>query len=203
MEEKNYAGLIPDEREGWAITAVSRQTEPDEAAARSLFELAEQRLRDVNQWGSLLKSKMADFQLTDTSGNDVSGSVSEGQYFKIDILGPGTTSGQGYDWVRVEAVARFEENAIEHVAMRVRPASNPSNNNTETAHFYSDKATSTFTITREGTTVTASIYDRNTDVNKDGETLLEKARNLIVGAFGKLVLSKIQWQDLTDGLIRR
>jgi hypothetical protein len=204
--EKNYTGLIPDEREGWAITATSSRTEADIRAAQSLYALAGKRLLDVNRWETLLKGKLGAFQLSDENGQELDGLARAGCFLRIDIVGPGTESGDGYDWVRIEAVETFENDNIEQIAMRVRPAPKPGSDveapGVETpAHFYNEHATSTFTVTREGECVTASIYDRNTSVNTEGEGLMEKVRNTVFGFFGKIAFSKIQWKDLTDGLL--
>ena len=204
MEEKNYSSKVPENREsGGNINAESIAQLNDIEAATALFKTAKQRLFDVNHWQDIAGNALAHFQITDASGKDIDGPVSEGCYFKIDIPGPATEDGDGFDWVRVEDVSAYESVDVESVGIRVRPASNPTSPNTETAHFYSSDSTSTFTVTREKTKVTAAVYDRNIKANQDTEGVMDQVRNFLVGIAGKITGSKIQWKHLTDGLIEQ
>ena len=70
------------------------------------------------------------------------------------------------------------------------------------AHFFAEKSTSTFVITREGNKVIASIYDRNIEANEETKEPLDKIRNAVVGLGAKHGLSKVQWQALADALVK-
>jgi hypothetical protein len=70
------------------------------------------------------------------------------------------------------------------------------------AHFFAEKSTSTFVITRERNTVTASIYDRNIEANEETEEPLDKVRNAAVGLGAKYGFSKMQWQALAEALVK-
>ncbi|GAB2799678.1 hypothetical protein GCM10027275_52050 [Rhabdobacter roseus] len=201
-EEKNYTGIIPGQEEGSIITAESHVETEDTELAQALFNTAKERLLDVNNWQHVAGELLARFQLTDAAGREVPSPVQEGYRFKLDIPGPGTEAGEGYDWVEVEAVETFDTADIESVAIRVRPASNPQTPEEEVAHFYSDESTSTFTVTREKNKVTAAVYDRNIKPNTDSERLGDKLRNTLAGAVGIGIFSKVQWKNLTDGLIQ-
>lgn len=202
MEEKNYSGTIPAQEDGSKINVNSSLDTKNIELARSIFETAKTRLLDVNNWQQLAGKHLANFQLTDQSGNDTSSPVKEGMYFKIDIPGPGSKAGDGFDWVKVEKIEIYNSTDIESIGIRVRPAANPLSANDDIAHFYSHDATSTFTVTREMTTITAAVYDRNTKTNKDSDQLLDQLRNTIVGATGIISFSKIQWKNLTEALIK-
>jgi hypothetical protein len=93
-----------------------------------------------------------------------------------------------------------EADDLESYGIRVRPAENPETETKEVAHFYSSESTSTFLVTRKGNNVTAEVYDRNTKPNDEAHTTVDKIRDLVVGATGITVFSKIQWQGLVDGL---
>jgi hypothetical protein len=201
MEEKNYTGTIPGQRDGKLINAESVAELTDIQSARRLFATAKQKLLDVNGWQKLAGEALAGFQLTDEAGNEVSGLVKTGYHFRIDIPGPGTVGGDGFDWVKVEAVEDYASGETESTGIRVRPAANPTSSEESTAHFYSDQSTSTFIVTREGDKVIASVSDRNIKPNTDAEGVIDQVRNSVVGTAGMYSFSKIQWKSLTDGLL--
>jgi len=201
MDEKNYTKTIPEKFDGGNINAESVVQLHNLTAAKELFLLAKKRLMDVNNWKEISQQAVAEFRLTDSQGNEVSGPVQEGMFFRIDIPGPGTETGDGFDWVIVEKISEYQLEDIESFGIRVRPAPNPTNTDQEIAHFYSSQTTSTFTVTRENTKVTAAVYDRNTKANTDDQSFLDKIRNILTGVAGILAFSKIQWESLTSGLV--
>jgi len=201
MDEKNYTKTIPEKFDGGNINAESVVQLHNLTAAKELFLLAKKRLMDVNNWKEISEQAVAEFRLTDSRGNEVSGPVQEGMFFRIDIPGPGTETGDGFDWVIVEKISEYQLEDIESFGIRVRPAPNPTNTDQEIAHFYSSQTTSTFTVTRENTKVTAAVYDRNTKANTDDQSFLDKIRNILTGVAGILAFSKIQWESLTSGLV--
>jgi hypothetical protein len=127
--------------------------------------------------------------------------VQKGDYFKIDIPGPGSDSGEGYDWVQIEEVETTTSLDGERFGFRVRPTDNPQNRKEDVAHFYSEESTSSFIVERQNNKITASVHDRNTKPNTDADTVIDKIRDTIVGAAGVASFSKIQWKKLTDGLV--
>jgi hypothetical protein len=203
MKEKNYTGLIPANTDGKAITAEAVAVTDNVEEACALYTIARKRLLFVHSWGNITGKWSADFQLTDDKGNEVDRFAQPGDHFRIDIAGPGSSAGDGYDWARVEAIEEVHEDDVDSVAIRVRPAANPRSANNNIAHFYSDQSTSTFVVTREGTTVTASVYDRNIEPNEETTSLIDKARNAVVGLGARHGLSKIQWQALAEAFIKR
>jgi len=203
MEEKNYTGIIPEQEDGREISVKSEVETGDLQKAKALFDLAKNRLLDVNHWQELTGKLLADFQLTDHTGQHVEGLVREGLYYKIDIPGPGSSAGAGYDWTKVEKIDIYSSTDVDSIGIRVRPTSNPASGDESIAHFYDKDSTSTFTLTRENTKVTAAIYDRNTKTNQDTEKLTDKVRNTAIGGAGIVSFSKIQWKSLTDGLLKQ
>lgn len=203
MQEKNYTGIIPSQEAGASIEAESTAELETIEGAKALFQKARDRLLQANDWHKLAGAISAEFQLTDKEGNEVSGEAKEGYYLKIDIPGPGSPSGEGYDWVIIEAVKTTSTPEIDSVGIRVRPARSPLNTDKDVAHFYSEESTSNFTVTREGKMVTAAIYDRNTQTNTDNSEITGKIRDAVVGAAGITGYSKLQWKKLADGLIKQ
>lgn len=203
MEEKNYTGLVPQNVEGKEITAECSKTLNSEAEARAFYETAKQRMILVHDWGEISGILSADFQVTDERGNELDRPARKGDHFRIDILGPGSKAGEGYDWARVEEINEVHLLNVDSIAILVRPAANPQTPNTAVAHFFAEKSTSTFVITREGNNVTASIYDRNIEANEETKEPLDKVRNAVVRLGAKHGFSKLQWQALAEAFVKQ
>lgn len=202
MEDKNYTGTVPGQHRGDSVTAEGSRKFDDIIAAKDFFFQVEKKLLDINQWHDQAGEALARFMLTDSAGNPTSGATQEGLLIKIDIPGPGSKSGEGYDWVKIEEIKRVNSTEVQSTALRVRPIAAPGSGEDKPTHFYDENSTSTFTITREDTLVTAAIYDRNINPNTESDSLIDKVRNAITGLFGEKVFSKIQWQALVDGLLK-
>ncbi|SDE45374.1 hypothetical protein SAMN04487996_10591 [Dyadobacter soli] len=202
MEEKNYTGTVPGQHRGDSVTAEGNRSFEDITAAKAFFLQAEAKVLDVNRWHDQAGEALAHFMLTDTDGNPVGGTARQGLLIKIDIPGPGSESGEGYDWVEIEEIKKTDSAGVQSTALRVRPIAAPGSEADEPTHFYDEQSTSTFTITRENTTVTVAVYDRNINPNTEADSLIDKVRNAITGLFGEKVFSKIQWQSLVDGILK-
>ena len=144
----------------------------------------------------------SDLQLVSAAGEELNRNLQMGDYFRIDIPGPGSSAGDGYDWVCVEEIKEVAETNNESIGIRVKPAPNPLRNKTVIAHFYSDEATSNFIITRENSRISAWIIDRNIKPNDQGESVIDKIRDSAAGAGAIGIFSKLQWQGLAEGLIK-
>jgi len=203
MEEKNYTGLIPPNEEGKEITAEASVSLQDINKARAVYRNARERLLYVHNWGKITGTLSADFQLTDGEGKEVDRLSQKGDHFRIDIAGPGSHAGEGYDWAMVEDIKEVNEGDADSIAIIVRPAANPQTDSKNIAHFYSDKSTSTFVVTREGNKVTASIYDRNIEANLETKSIIDKVRNTAVGLGAKHGFSKLQWQALAEAFLKK
>jgi hypothetical protein len=203
MKEKKPSDIVPDQQTGKAIDAESNVELKDENSAKALFAEVKDRLQNVNRWREYAGNFSATFQVVDPSGKEVDRKVAKGDYFKIDIPGPGSESGKGYDWVCVEEIEHKSSADSEQFGFRVRPTDNPQGQKSDVAHFYSDESTSSFLVERKGNKIIASVHDRNTKPNTDANTAADKIRHTVVGTAGVLSFSKIQWQKLTDGLLKK
>jgi len=173
----------------------------DKTEVMRLFESAVERLLDVNRWAEWSGPLSAEFQLTDGRGMPVQGKAKEGLFIRIDILGPGTTTGEGYDWVRIEET-RYKEDVSTDTAyqlIRARPSADPCHPD-GVAHFFDSSATSTFVVSREGFLVSAEIHGRNEKASHDG-TFTDKLRNEIVSLASVAGFSDMQWNSLAKGLL--
>ncbi len=202
MGEKNYTGIVPEHNTGEIINSVNSIELNNTDEAKAFFTKVKQRLLDVNSWHKIAGVFTANFQLTDKEGDDVNRTVKKGDHFRVNIPGPGSVTGDGYDWVHVEDINSISEGDVESLGIRVRPTSNPKSDSQEIAHFYSEDSTSNFTVTREGKKITAGIYDRNINPNKDANPL-DKTRDLLVGLGAIAGFSKFQWDKLAKGLLER
>jgi len=198
--KRKTSDIIPQQETGKAIDAASSIELADEHDAKNFFIKAKKRLQNVNQWKQYAGSISADFQLVDNHGRAVEREAKEGDYFKIDIPGPGTKSGDGYDWVKIEEVLTTAFPTGESFGFRVRPAENPQSGDAEVAHFYAPESTSSFIVERHKNKITVSIHDRNTKPNANADGL-EKIRDTLVGTAGVVTFSKIQWKNLAEGIL--
>ncbi len=199
--EANSEDIIPAQHTG-AKTDIQAEVETSTLAeAERLFEESKARLLDVNQWHKLCGLVTATFKLADEHGNEVQRTAQVGDHFKIDIPGPGTVTGDGYDWARIEAIDDITGKGSKCVAIKVRPATNPTNNKTDVAHFFSQEATSSFMVEMDGNKVLASVHGRNEKPNTDTEAVVDKTRNTMVAAGARLGMSEAQWSSLTKGLV--
>lgn len=201
MLEKNYTGLIPVNQDGKEVNAEASVTCSTSEEAEAFYEIAKTKLLLVNNWHAVAGTLSAAFQLIDANGNEVNRPVRNGDYFKIDIPGPGSKAGGGYDWAVVEEMKEITKPDVQSIGFRVRPTANPFSNDANVAHFYTNSSTSTFIVTRENNTVLAGIYDRNTKPNEEAESLTDKLRHTTIGISALASFSKIQWQNLVKGLV--
>ncbi len=203
MKQKDFTGIVPAQYTGKEIEAEASVELKDDNAAKIFFDAVKERLLRVNNWHRIAGIISARFQLIDANGEEVNRNAAKGDYLKIDIPGPGSKEGGGYDWVCIEDVREVAEGDMQSTGFRVRPTQNPFGNKNETAHFYSDESTSNFIVTREKTRISAWIIDRNIKPNEDAESLMDKIRDTAAGMSAIASFSKIQWQMLAEGLIEK
>lgn len=194
--------LVPAQVEGNQMDAESIQHYDTLEAAIVAYQDTKKRLFDVNNWDKTCETSATLFQLTDADGAEVS-DISEGRLIRIDIPGPGTAAGDGYDWVKVEKILTSgETETTEWTGFTVRPCANPFHPEKGTAHFFSSRASSTFIVKRNGTEVIAEMHGRNEVANEDASGVFDGLRNVMVGYSAKIGLSYPQWKLLVDGLVK-
>lgn len=193
--------IIPEQQSGGSSDTASSFTASSAEKALSFFKLVKQRLLDVNQWKEIAVMPSAEFSLCDQYGRKVNRVVKEGDHFRISIPGPGNEEGDGDDWVRVESVDEKYADTKESVIITVRPCANPAHP-ADTAHFFTDEATSSFVAERNENVITASVHGRNEKPNTDVETVTGKLRNALVANAAINLFSKMQWRSLVSGMIK-
>lgn len=194
---------IPQQQSGASTDTVEKITLPTIEEAREHFELVKNRLLDITQWHELAGMASAKFLLTDQEGTPINRTARPGDYFQISIPGPGSEAGEGHDWAQIEAIEQEQEDGEEWLAIRVRPAANPTNEKSEAAHFFTSEASSTFMATRRGLTVSAEVHGRNEKSNNEETTLADTVRNTVMALGAMLGFSKLQWKSLVKGLLAK
>lgn len=201
MEE--ISDIIPKQFTGTETGATSKVKLDNRHQALLRFQAARERLLDINNWQKLCGPGSAEFTLTDNDGNVIQNSKPKvGNLIRIKLPAPPNKEGDGYDWVRIE---EFEDNRTlisdsEIVGFRVRPVENPKNKTGNSAHFYTDAATSTFLVIRYSHSVFAIERGKN-EIPNDSRLWLTNLRNKLVAFFASIGFSKPQWEKLTDGIL--
>jgi hypothetical protein len=202
MEKINPGDLIPEQEIGSESNTEATVEFGEEGASKDFYTIVKERLLNVNNWHHYAGALSSDFQLTDSGGNEVKRKVQVGDHFKIKIPAPGPVTGDGYDWVRVEAVEEVNEENEQMVAIKVHPATNPTNADKSVAHFFTDDASSSFIVKIENKKVTAGVYGRNEKPNVEADKIVDKARNAAVATGAITGFSKLQWKQLVTGLLK-
>lgn len=193
---------IPAQHDGGHSDTVSKQEFNTADEAKTFFETVKARFLNVNQWELFAGKEKTEFAMMTASGEILYREPAEGDFFRINIPGPNNPSGDKYDWVQVEEKEHKTLADEESIMIRVRPCPSPLNAKDETAHFFSDDATSTFIVKREGNVIFAEVHGRNEKPNTENLGVVEKIRNTLVAIGGILGGSKFQWKSLTEGLLK-
>ncbi len=203
MADKEFKDIVPLQHEGAKKDIEHVVTTQDINDARILFDLARNRLLDINHWDELCGRASATFRLTDQEGNEINRRAEKGDYLKLDIPGPGSAEGKGSDWVYIEALEEIidPDGMKESIAIRVRPTSHPKEKGENIAHFLKEESTNSIVVIRQGTEVKAVVYARNEVPNTSTSNVLDKVRNAVVAMTAILGFSNIQWKDLLKGLL--
>lgn len=191
---------VPAQESGSEMNAVQEARFDTAEAAAAFYEVAKQRLVDVNKWDEVAKLPSSTFILCDPSGQRTTRTVQLGDYLKIDIPGPGTSTGDGFDWVQVEYIEEQHQEDADIMSFRVRPTDNPLSPEKAVAHFFDDAATSTFQVKKMGNVVTAEVHGRNETPNTHTDHVLDNIRNTMVGLGAKVGASYPQWKGLVAGI---
>ncbi|WP_116109156.1 hypothetical protein [Lewinella sp. IMCC34191] len=168
--------------------------------AQRAYAAVKERLYAIDRWRELNDSIKTDFLLCGPEGEPSTRSPQRGDYIRIDLAGPGSPSGGGYDWVVITQIAE-ETGDQPWAAMTVKPSPPPGQDQGNVAHFYEGGATNTFVVRRVGQCILAEVHGRNEEPNVADAPLLDRLRNEAVALAGKLGFGKVQWKDWTDGMV--
>lgn len=201
LESNRQSPSIPDQQEGKQVDLESRTVLPDRDSAHDFLQLVKSRLFDINRWDTVAAVPVATFVLTDAYGGEaIKTRPKEGDHVRIDIPGPGTATGDGYDWV---VITDITDDRGDSCSITLRPAPNPLKPGDDTGHFFKASASSTIVVERINHEVVARYHGRNEVANTQTDSTLDNIRNTVVGISAKLGLSYPQWQGLLDGLLKQ
>ena len=193
--------MVPENTIGKTVD-INHTVKLNKEEAKTTYNVARERLLNPDCWRDLAGIGTAEFELI--SRNEDFKQVQENDYLRINIPGPGSIAGDGYDWVIVE---KIEENNFsetdKNIGLKLRASSNPHTDKTDTAHFFKKEATSTFIIKLKDDVVTAYYYGRNEVPNVEDVPILDKVRNTVVATGAAIGLSELQWNALLTGFLQK
>ncbi|WP_461449621.1 hypothetical protein [Mucilaginibacter sp.] len=194
---------IPEQHEGKQTDVIHFVDCVDRDEAHKLFQLAKSRLKDISNWHTISGPGSSKFSITDTKGNEDYKLAEKGDHFYINLPAPGSISGGGLEWVRIEEIIDTEDAKAEseYIMMTVRPVANPRTNEGSIAHFFNHGSTNTFIVERYLNHVSAAVHGRNEVPNNTDVNMYDTVRNTIVALSSKLGLSGPQWKKLVLGLL--
>ncbi|HEY9001287.1 MAG TPA: hypothetical protein VIM89_08030 [Mucilaginibacter sp.] len=200
---KHAEQFIPDQETGSQTDFSEERTFENQAQAHEGFKRAASRLLTVSEWHNYAGAGSSRFCLTNNLGDEVTGFAVEGFLFNIDLPVPGSSAGDGLEWVMIERIEAKEDAKAteEFVAMTARPVPDPRKIESETAHFFKDVSTSTFIVKRVGKTVSAAVHGRNETPNNSDVNIHDKIRNTVVALTARVGMSGPQWKKLVKGLL--
>jgi hypothetical protein len=195
--------LVPENYVGKPTNLSVSVIMPSREEALVCFNRATKRMLNPPTWHQLSGWASARFKLAGVDGQEVNRLALEGDYFMIDIPGPGPATGEGFDWVAVEKINAHENHSgvSEWSFIQVRPCRNPHKAGDDTAHFFKSMATSSFIIERNGNIVSARYHGRNEVPNTSTESITDNLRNAAVAAGASVGFSEAQWKALLKGLL--
>ncbi|GAB0157597.1 hypothetical protein CHRYSEOSP005_28760 [Chryseobacterium sp. Alg-005] len=200
MKAKQIPG-VPIQKSGSFHDTESEKHFENSSIASEKFDILKERFFSINRWKSFTGAPLADFKLFNSNGNAIEQMPEIGNFIRIDIPGPGETESRGYDWVEIVYISHQHTEQSESYILTCRPSKIPGiTTNPHIAHFYSNAATSTFMIQKEGRKIKAGIYGRNEKPNLNAR-FIDKIRNILIAWGGMTGFSKIQWKSLTEGLL--
>ena len=192
---------IPHQHSGASLDVACSKTFSTTQEAANAYDALRNKLLLVYNWQQYAGEALANFTLYGQEGEPVEREAQEKDYFRINIPGPDNPSGDGDDWVRVQQITEERNEGEAFLSIIVRPVACPLNNDRDVAHFFTCEASSTFIIRQKGNEVFAEVHGRNEKPNIKGVAVTDKIRNSLVATGSVFGFSKIQWKNLTDGLI--
>ncbi|GAO41908.1 hypothetical protein [Flavihumibacter petaseus] len=198
---KTPSSIVPENERGKSLDLYAHTLAPSEPDAIVLFRMAVSRLLHPMTWGKVAGAHAFDVKIWGQEAGDLRAEIREGDYLKIDIPGPGSSAGDGYDWVKADRLEEgVDPDASESMGMRLRTCRNPEEQSNDTAHFFKEGAASIFILARSGNEVSAKYFGRNEETNDSG-SLFDRLRNYVVSLGAKAGGSEKMWTDFINGLI--
>ncbi len=170
----------------------------------SVFTRACNRLLTPNTWHLLTGTTTTSFTIFDHFGNTPDRLLQAGDYIRIDIPGPGSKKGDGYDWVQVKIIDDHRQlsSTSAELGIQMSVCPNPFHSSPYAAHFFSSPASSSLIVSMKDAMVYTSYHGRNETINNDTDSVADNIRNTLVGIGAFMGLSEMQWKALLEGLLK-
>jgi len=197
--------LIPTQQIGQQSDAEEEEILVSPVEANAAYQKAVKHLLNVNEWHRISTIEASCFKLYDQNGSPLNRAALEGDYIRIDIPGPGTAAGKGFDWVYIEQLDNYTDDGadIDVTLLVARPSRIPGVIGGNIAHFFTDRATSTFMVFRRANVLSVEVHGRNEVPNTKDQNLLDKTRNLMVNGGSAIGMSFAQWHLLVSGILKQ
>src|SRR5699024_3282936 len=128
---------IPSQYEGKQLDLNAGRDFDTDNAAKQFYQVVKRRHLRAFEWYDIAEIPAATFSLSDENGEEILREMRVGDLIRIDIPGPGSPKGDGYDWVRVD---KIDEDHGDLFSITLRPTSNPREADEEVAHFFTKLA---------------------------------------------------------------
>ena len=193
---------IPAQLKGGSHNIVSMQCANSIGIAEAYFEQLQYRLKSVNEWDSFTEKVKAKFFLIDSKTAETTSELKVGNFIKIDIPGPGSPSGSGYDWTEIIEIQNGMENQDNpFFAFTLKPCPAPDSDVETVAHFYNKDSTNTFIVRRIGTCIYAEVHGRNQIENTSEGPILDIVRNKAIAIGSKFGFGSLNWIGFANALL--
>ncbi|MDO5510887.1 MAG: hypothetical protein Q4F57_09340 [Weeksellaceae bacterium] len=193
---------VPKQNQGASHDTHEKRCFDNAQLAQEFFEIAKNRLLNINHWKEIAGELGSEFKLLKKDGEHINRNPEMGDFVQISVPGLSNPTADGHDYVQVMEVHE-SQTPQPKISFTVRPCSNPKvEEDREIAHFYGLYATSTFAVQLQDNCVIASVHGRNELPQTTVEGFTEKLRNALVAVGGILGAGKIQWKLLTAGVLQ-
>ncbi len=189
---------IPVQQQGIKKEFTSARRFTTLADAQLCYATAVSRLMNVNHWHELTAMRST-FRIMSKNFKQQKRRAKLNDFIAIGIPAPENPDGAGFDWVRVVNLKFLTGRRKEQCLLTLQPC--PMQGAENTAHFFSEGASSSFLLTRSGNIVTSAYYGRNELPNMDTSGVKETVRNIAIAAGAMLGFSDAIWGPLTVSFI--
>src|SRR6187402_927064 len=112
--------LIPVHIEGKQNDLVHSLVVQTRDEAVDCFKRDYKRLLNPKTWHELGGIFSGEFVLVNDHGEQLNRLAQVGDLYRIDLPGPGSGTGDGYDWVRVDAIEDYSEQSADEELFAIR-----------------------------------------------------------------------------------
>lgn len=172
----------------------------DEKTAKAFFKTMCSRLLQAEVWKKWGGNKNADCKLCDRYGNETERPIRMFDYFRMSTKPEHKKGTEAYEWLRVEALERYEAPEEELMLISVRQVHQPDFERKDFLNGVCKQPTNSFMVKR----VKRSVYVELLLCNEQSRvpvTVFEKACHVITGAVTSLGSTAFQWKKLAKQLI--